>query len=1099
MTKAPLSPEDSEPTLPPARAFDPLSPEPAGQPASRSNPRPQETFLEIGGEPPTEVPGEFREVIGGWPDPAWDRYRCIKLQGAGGMGRVFRAWDPRLKRHVAVKILQGDDPDQTTRFVREARAQARIEHPNICKVYEVGEVAGRPYIAMQFIDGPTIGQAVHQLTREQKILCLRQAAEALHAAHRAGMVHRDVKPANIMLEADEDGSWHPYIVDFGLVREAGNEMLTVSGATLGTPSFMSPEQASGSLGRLARRSDVYGLGATLYTLLAGRAPFEGGSPVEILMRLLRDEAVPLRRLVPDLPADLETIVMKCLEKDPSQRYDSAKDLAEDLGRFLDGDTIMARPSGLPARLLKKARKNKALVLLGGLSLLVTLVLLGLWWRTAWESGRRAELAQRFGQKVEQLESVLWKDRSLPLHDVRPTRRLIRQRLESIEREMAQLGRLAEGPGRSALGRGYLALNDLEAARRHLETAWAGGYRPPEAAYALGLLLGHLYYQELQNLKRLESPAVREAIRKQAERGFRDPALRYLRLSAGHDAADPAYVEGLIALYENRLGEAVDKARQALARVPWLYEASLLEGDARRIQATGYLVADRPEEARRARDQADEAYRRAARTAESHDVVYQQLALLWQEYLDHQVWYRDRWDPEAMTKTLEALREARTVEPDSFRARQILAALYLSQSEYQIRHGEDAGPAVTSVLALADEMLRLRPGDPRARSTRASALWNRGKLLMIRGQDCQPALLEASDEIERALAQVPDDFDKLSVAANIYLELGNNTYYRGENPEPYLQRGCRGFERLSRLDPEEIANHVNIGMCHEIATLYWKSRESPKVEQSAARAREALDRAIRINPKFFLAHRVRGEVLVTLGEFQRLAGLDPIPALEAGRRSFQNARTLNPADITTGWRLADVLIQLRRGRIEQGRSQEDLLVEYQALVETLRKQGLDSRTREYLAQIELFLEANDAEKSGRSPQAALTELQRSLQRVLAASGDDQVVLADLGEVYLIGARWRSVHGLDPSVEVRTGLATLGRLSSTAADKTEVLGFRGELLLIGAGAENNPERRRAMATQAAAVFERLVGRFPALAEKYGPRLAQARELEKMSQQP
>ena len=251
----------------------------AGIPESASSGEAPAPPAESAGEPSTPAfpAGSGIAHVPGWPAPAWDRYRCDRLLGAGGMGRVFKAWDPRLRRWVALKFLHADDPELTARFLREAQAQARLEHPHICRVYEVGEAAGRPYIAMQYIDGSALGARAGGMTLEQKVLVMSRVAEAIHAAHRLGIIHRDIKPANIMLEETEGGI-HPYVVDFGLVREIGVEGLTLSGASLGTPQFMAPEQALGKMDRVDRRSDVYSLGATLYTVVAGRPPLGGETP-----------------------------------------------------------------------------------------------------------------------------------------------------------------------------------------------------------------------------------------------------------------------------------------------------------------------------------------------------------------------------------------------------------------------------------------------------------------------------------------------------------------------------------------------------------------------------------------------------------------------------------------------------------------------------------------------------------------------------------------------------------------------------------------------------------------------------------------------------
>jgi tRNA A-37 threonylcarbamoyl transferase component Bud32 len=185
-----------------------------------------------------------------FPIEDWDRYEFIKLIGEGGMGRVYKARDPKLNRFVALKFIRCEDPGMVSRFAREAQAQARIDHPHICKVYEASEYEGHPYITMQYIDGLSLGDAKKKLTIDEKVRIIKEVAEALHAAHRLGLIHRDIKPANIMLEKVENDNWHPYVMDFGLARDMEGIDKTKSNMIVGTPAFMSPEQARGDLNRM---------------------------------------------------------------------------------------------------------------------------------------------------------------------------------------------------------------------------------------------------------------------------------------------------------------------------------------------------------------------------------------------------------------------------------------------------------------------------------------------------------------------------------------------------------------------------------------------------------------------------------------------------------------------------------------------------------------------------------------------------------------------------------------------------------------------------------------------------------------------------------
>jgi serine/threonine-protein kinase len=229
--------------------------------------------VEFGGE------AFFHADPTGFPVPNWERFRPIRLLGQGGMGRVFLADDLRLGRKVALKFVRGDNPRHTARMLIEARAQARVSHDRVCKVFEVGEVGGHVYIAMQFIDGEPMSTAAKSLSTEQRVLVIRDAAEGVHEAHRVGIIHRDLKPSNIMIERGENGQIRTYVMDFGLARETV-EGATETGTVMGTPYYMSPEQARGEVARLDRRSDVYSLGASLYDVLSGQPPIPG--PYDLL-------------------------------------------------------------------------------------------------------------------------------------------------------------------------------------------------------------------------------------------------------------------------------------------------------------------------------------------------------------------------------------------------------------------------------------------------------------------------------------------------------------------------------------------------------------------------------------------------------------------------------------------------------------------------------------------------------------------------------------------------------------------------------------------------------------------------------------------------
>src|SRR5882672_3001831 len=306
-----------------------------------------------------DVPAEAIPYI---EDPTRNlgQYILVKQIGKGGMGAVWKAWDKKLTRWVAIKFLLVSEKEDVLRFQREAKLTARLRHPNIAPIYEVGEApaqnAGeqtRHYLAMEYIDGYTMAGATNLPLNEILDLFMK-VAQGIEAAHKAGVVHRDLKPANIMLTSDK---W-PYVMDFGLAKAIQAESsLSVSGAVMGTPAYMPPEQAQGQLDQIDAQSDVYSLGATMYAVLCKKQPFTGQTPMEILMKVCKDEPPPLKSHVPELPDEVEKIVLKAMAKDKADRYASSQALADDLKRYLSNQEIEAKgPSSLKLA-AKRVKRN----------------------------------------------------------------------------------------------------------------------------------------------------------------------------------------------------------------------------------------------------------------------------------------------------------------------------------------------------------------------------------------------------------------------------------------------------------------------------------------------------------------------------------------------------------------------------------------------------------------------------------------------------------------------------------------------------------------------------------------------------------------------
>lgn len=936
----------------------------------------------------------------GWP-LGWTRFRCLGVLGSGGMGRVFEAWDPALRRRVAIKLLHGQDPELERRFLREAQAQARVDHPHICKVFEVGETEGRPFIAMQLVAGEPLSKVWEKLSVEQKALLVKEVAEGLHAAHKVGLVHRDLKPGNVMVERAEDGRLHPYVVDFGLVRELGAESLTVDGTAIGTPSFMAPEQAAGETDRIDRRTDVYALGATLYAVLGGKPPFSGLTPVEVLRRVLDEEPPSLLDVAPGVPRDLATIVMKCLEKDPARRYPSARSLADDLGRFLDGEPVHARPASLIYRLGKRAHKNRLAFGLGAAAALATLVLGGLWLVERRDAARRAELAQRFGEQIRDIDWLLRAEHLSPAHDLRPAKERVRARIRELESQMRHLGAVAQGPGEYALGRAALSLGDPAAARTHLERAWAAGQRDPATAHSLGLALGALYEERLAAVRQIRDPQERERQRLLAVGELRQPAVELIRRGTGREDVSPEYAEGLLAFYEERHDDALAAARKATDQVSWLYEPRALEGAVLAAKAGRLRDQGKHDEARVLYASGAEAYRRALAIGESDPALHGGLCDAHTGLIELELWGRGLDVSALVPAAISACENAILIDPERVRPFESKALVGILWAQSLREHGAEPTPGLRLASEAAARALALRPDSARMHRLVGLAAWLEASWSLSVGRDPIPMLQRSITSLERAVALDPGYRSALTELGLAYQVEARDCLATGKDPIQSFTRSVAAYEKALAIEPKDHRTYHNLG-----TTLMWWAHfrlgrnEDPG--ELADRAQGAAERCLELNPSILHALNTLAMSRVLVGEYQAETGRDPTDAYTRAEAAFGRALALNK-DYTIGLNNKAIL-HLAWGmyRIDHGRDGSGQLAQAEAAcAHVLALEPDDADPHLTLARV-LLLRSRIQMARGGDPGPLAGKARAAAERSIACNPRVAESRAVLGEAHLVMA-------------------------------------------------------------------------------------------------
>ncbi|MBI4854346.1 MAG: protein kinase [Acidobacteria bacterium] len=1020
------------------------------------------------------------------------RYEIIKLLGEGGMGSVYQAYDIALDRYVALKFIHSRDPAAKKRLILEGRAQARLDHPGICKVYEVGEEEHQIFVAMQYIQGDTLEKVAKELTLEQKLKVMADAAEALHEAHKEGLIHRDIKPNNIMVEKTQDGRLQPCVLDFGLVKEVATKGITVTGEILGTPCYMAPEQARGRTDILDRRTDVYALGATLYELFTDRPPFEGISPVEVVLQVLKVPPRPIREINSSIPQDVETIILKCLEKEPQRRYDSAKALADDLRRYLDGTTIKAKPVSWQYRAWQKIKEHK--VAATSISIAI-LVLLGsvsyvgwTWWKSAEERRLAQQLGQEFGQQVKEIENIMKIASLLPLHNVEKEKLIVEKKIEDIHTQMGRVGRVGIGPGNYALGQGYLALGNYLKAKEHIELAINNGYNLPEAKYALGQIMGALYQQALEETSRITNPDIRKSREKEIEKEYRDPALEYLNKSKNLANVSPVYIEGLIAFYEKKYDQALEKAQQAFNENSALYEAKKLEADIYLQIGSDRHETGNYEKAKDDYQKAGEAYKVAITIGESASSVYEGECRRWLRTMELGLSSSQTdLSKEAYSQALDFCDKALVVNSRSGEAYQKKSRIYWRWAGYEIDNGGEAIEYLDKAIEMGKQAISYNPKDMFAFYDLGNSYLKKADYYEEKEKSNQEYLNLAEESYLKAIEINPNNALPYNVLGLVYWKKATIKINQGSDGTDFLDKAIANYENSIKLTPN-FAAYSNAGLTAWSKANYEASNSIDPIKSYDFSIKN-LNSAIELNPQHSDAYNSLGLAYMDKAVYVMNSAGEPNELFTLAIKNYNKAIELDPNNSNTYYNLGFTYNKKILYEIVKKINPTDYINLSKKFLEKaalLEPKDLDTSLEQSILEM---LAASWQVGQGLDPGMNINKA-RNILKTIPSEKMDSNFYKTLAETYRWQAEWQIKNKKSAQSEINQGLELVEKALVKDSKLSEAVALKGVFYLLKAKQENDSD----LAKKAQELIKKAIETNFFLKINYEPLLLEARNLEK-----
>jgi hypothetical protein len=949
------------------------------------------------------------------------RFVVERTLGSGGMGVVIAARDPALERTVALKLLRSADGGEEgrARLQREAQAMARVQHPNVATVYEVGTVGDQLFVAMELVDGQTLKGWLQERPRSaREILPMMVAAgRGLAAVHGAGLTHRDFKPDNVLVGRDG----RPRVSDFGLVSLRGGLAGRGGGAggghtisAAGTPAYMSPEQTCGQGGDL---SDQFSFCVVLWEALFGERPFA-------------DDAAPEERHAPErvprgrVPARLTSIVSRGLASRPKDRWPSMEALLTELER----DTA------------PKPRRVALAVLA-----LIGVVSLGGWLQSRYSAARRVERAAELGREAQQMRTMMRAAHLLPLHDIKPDRDKVRAIVSRIESQLPNLSGEVHAQAEAALGAGYFAINDRSTALKHLQAAWDAGQRSPEVAFDLGQAL--VIELQRQKLAGSEPTDPEEAKRRDEElkKKFRDPAIAILHQADGAADTSPEYLEEVIAWAERRTADVEKHGEVVFRESPTLYEAGLFVASA---YARDAFFADQSGkgDTEALYRRADAMYKKVMEIGRSDEGVYR-LATDHLSLLAYQRGHTKDTGAEIRAMT-ELCEKGRAADSEAIWPDEMLARLYVQLDFIDQQAGRDYERDQDDAIAAAHRALKRDPKAFKALGFLGMAWQNRAEALDDRGEDPQPAFESAIDAYTRSIA-AGGAIDSSAALGQAKMDQARRQMARGLDPTATLEAGIKDYDEAARLFPADLASPAHRDECLILVdrardllsqgkdARVWLERAAPLCA-TAAKERAGEPDGVRLT-----GYLADAEALAAAQ-----SGGDPLPSWQRAQPALEAAVKLAPKRVTMHRELVDLLAA--RAEYQSAHGHDARADVAHAIAEARQAIAVDPKhSQSYRALARAELAAVRAKKSS---DADLKEGLAAVDRALAIKKNDGAALA-IGVQLELAAHDKNA--------LARGEALLKNALALNATDPRLLFFRSELERLSGDKHADDTRKEAFA--------------------------------------